>query len=834
MKGNLESREISRLMKHMFVYGGGILLGKATGFIMIPIYTRALTRADYGVLELLTRSAEVASIVLALGMSSAVLRFYFDHDDPRDRDLLVSSAFVFSVVLALGATAVLSVFAGELSRVLFGTTEHQLLVLLLIVMNLFELTSIVPMAYIRAQERSLHYSMVNVIRLVMGVSLNIYLVVVLRLGILGVLYSGLVSGGLIAVWLTVYSLRRTGPRFSLSTLGPMLRYAAPLIPATLCMFVLHSADRFFLQHYVGLDEVGLYALAYRFAMLLPILILQPFGLAFMPMVYAIARRPEAGMVYARTLTYLTVVTTWLALGMSLVTRDVLRVMSAPEYLDAYRPLPMLAFSFVFLGMQGTFEIGIHIQKRTVFRLVNVASAALVALVLCWALIPRYGMMGAAAATFGSFLWLAAVSYMVSQRLYPVRYDFRRIAHLFIVAGALYALGAIFVQGDGVGLVVARVLLGLSFPAWLWATGFARDEEKAALARVLLRRRAIPMVARRVAATTRPSANPLVSVIIATYNYGHLIERSVDSLLSQDYSNLEIIVVDDGSTDNTQAILERYRGRLRHLRCEHRGTAAARNSGLEVASGEYIAFLDADDILLTRSIARRVALLESQPDLDVVFGDVTVARDACIVVPSFLRERRVFRSIPRMRVGEGVYVLPERIFDFVVQERFITVPSVLIRRQTMDRVGGFDEAFNKSQDDYDLWLRLARVARFGYLDCLLARCFIHGANISNNTILACHKRIELMHKLLRTCPDLTPTTRRLIARRLGEQHFAVGYIHFAGSRLQEARPHFAQARRYGTRPVRLALYHACTALKPETVELLRLAKRRVVAAVRGDR
>ncbi|MDH4178863.1 MAG: oligosaccharide flippase family protein, partial [Armatimonadota bacterium] len=114
MKGNLEPREISSLMKHMFVYGGGILLGKATGFIMIPIYTRALTRADYGVLELLTRSAEVASIVLALGMSSAVLRFYFDHDDQRDRDLLVSSAFAFSVLLAVGATALLSVFAGKL------------------------------------------------------------------------------------------------------------------------------------------------------------------------------------------------------------------------------------------------------------------------------------------------------------------------------------------------------------------------------------------------------------------------------------------------------------------------------------------------------------------------------------------------------------------------------------------------------------------------------------------------------------------------------------------------------------------------------------------------
>jgi hypothetical protein len=92
----------------------------------------------------------------------------------------------------------------------------------------------------------------------------------------------------------------------------------------------------------------------------------------------------------------------------------------------------------------------------------------------------------------------------------------------------------------------------------------------------------------------------------------------------------------------------------------------------------------------------------------------------------------------------------------------------------------------------------------------------------------------MHKLLRIYPDLTPTTRRLIAQRLGEQHFAVGYMYFASLRLLDARAHFAQARRHGARPARMALYHACTALRPETVESLRLVKRRLVAAVRGGR
>lgn len=324
---------------------------------------------------------------------------------------------------------------------------------------------------------------------------------------------------------------------------------------------------------------------------------------------------------------------------------------------------------------------------------------------------------------------------------------------------------------------------------------------------------------------RPSGtgrDPLVSIIMPTHNYGHLIRMSVESLLSQSYPRVEVIIVDDGSTDGTADVLAPYGDRVRYLQRPHRGAASARNHGLGVAQGDYIGFLDADDEIPSDSIACRVGFLEGQPDLDVVFGDVEVVEGSDVVVPSFMRERRAFQRIPRESAGDAAYILAGNLFDYLVEERFITMPSVLVRRSFMDLVGGFDEAF-PNEHDYDLWFRLARTGRFGYLDRVLARCHIHSGNLSGNRLRAGKKRIDLMHKLLREQPDLSAHTRALVARRLRELHFEVGYMQWEAGQLAEAHQEFARSLLYGGWRRRSLLYYFCTWLPPEIVCALRRAK-----------
>lgn len=189
--------------------------------------------------------------------------------------------------------------------------------------------------------------------------------------------------------------------------------------------------------------------------------------------------------------------------------------------------------------------------------------------------------------------------------------------------------------------------------------------------------------------------PLVSVIIPTYDRSSIIGRTIENVLQQTYSNIEIIVVDDGSTDDTQSVLKSYGERIRLVAQENAGPAAARNHGIKVARGEIISFQDSDDLWKAAKIERQIALLEhagpSVPcclcNTTMNFATVTTAFDNAPIVPAF---------------DEGIWTNAPEIFA----TRFVLFnQAVAVRREALEKVGGFDESL-RSLEDYDLALKLS--------------------------------------------------------------------------------------------------------------------------------
>jgi hypothetical protein len=186
--------------------------------------------------------------------------------------------------------------------------------------------------------------------------------------------------------------------------------------------------------------------------------------------------------------------------------------------------------------------------------------------------------------------------------------------------------------------------------------------------------------------------PTASVIIPTYNQARLVTRAVDSVLAQSFTDYEIIVVDDGSTDDTRAVLARYGQGLTYFYQENRERSAARNLGLRRASGKYVMFLDADDVLLPNMLSVQAEYLERHPRAALVHGYALMA-DA---------RGRVLRPPVLM----GAPLDPgQHPFGSLVMGTPILIHTTLIRRECLDVVGGFDEALSVSED-WDLWLRLA--------------------------------------------------------------------------------------------------------------------------------
>jgi len=212
--------------------------------------------------------------------------------------------------------------------------------------------------------------------------------------------------------------------------------------------------------------------------------------------------------------------------------------------------------------------------------------------------------------------------------------------------------------------------------------------------------------------------PKFSVIIPTFNRATLVLEAVDSVLAQTYGNFELIVVDDGSTDDTVERLRRVVDRrLSVVPVSHGGVSAARNAGLAAAGGALISFLDSDDLWLPHKLASEVDFLVRHPDVGVVFGDLE-KYDGGQHVASFMRTTDVFsKRLPTART-DGFVLRPREMYLCLLQEVPVKTPATTVRRDVLQAVGRFNELWTSSED-WELLLRLARVTAFGYIDRPLA-------------------------------------------------------------------------------------------------------------------
>ncbi|HSQ39034.1 MAG TPA: glycosyltransferase family 2 protein [Anaerolineales bacterium] len=203
-----------------------------------------------------------------------------------------------------------------------------------------------------------------------------------------------------------------------------------------------------------------------------------------------------------------------------------------------------------------------------------------------------------------------------------------------------------------------------------------------------------------------SEGPLVSVVTPSLNQGKFIAAAIQSVLSQDYSNLEYIVMDGGSTDETLSILAAYGARVRWVSEKDDGQAQAINKGWRRARGDILTWLNADEILSPGAVRRAVLALEADGGLAGVYGDCVYVNEA----------------------GDVLGDYPSRAFDYgrlvELAEDFIPQPGTFLRRGWVERVGGLDESLHFVMD-YDLWLRLGMVARLEYLPVEMARARLHG-------------------------------------------------------------------------------------------------------------
>jgi O-antigen/teichoic acid export membrane protein len=469
-------RQLLRLSRHSIIYGLSVVISQIVSFFLIPVYTRYLTPADYGRLEIFQTTLSILGVILMMGLTSALFMSYFNYDDEEKRKTLIGTTFFFLTSTSFLFLLILTAAAGDLSAVFFGSIDYTFYFRIIFLTVFFNVGIATAFTVVRAREESRKYAIFAVIQFLATAGLNILFVVALHRGVLGILEGGLIAASLLYFMLLRDVIKNAKLSFSMAELRDMLSFGLPLVPAGLGIWIMTMADRYFLQFLSTSQQLGLYSLGYKFGMVVQGLIVGPFTLAWGPFLWSVAKEKNAKEIYSSVLTYFTLVAVAAALVLSVLSKQVLEIMAAPAFYGAYQVIPLIAVSYVLYGCSQVIPVGITLERKTKAIAAIVGVGAVVNLGLNYLLIPSYGMMGAAVATLVAYLLLPVGSYFVSNRYYPIKYEWGRVAKIFLAAGAVYA-GSLFITGGSpltTGLL--RLLSLLGFPLLLFAFRFFKPQE----------------------------------------------------------------------------------------------------------------------------------------------------------------------------------------------------------------------------------------------------------------------------------------------------------------------------------------------------------------------
>jgi glycosyltransferase involved in cell wall biosynthesis len=269
--------------------------------------------------------------------------------------------------------------------------------------------------------------------------------------------------------------------------------------------------------------------------------------------------------------------------------------------------------------------------------------------------------------------------------------------------------------------------------------------------------------------------PLVSVIIPSYNHARYLAATLDSVLAQSWRPLEVIVVDDASTDETSEVLAAYRDRVRTIRLESNsgGPARPRNTAINLARGEYLSFFDSDDLMNPEKLTLQIGFLQRFQDLPLVFSDFENFYADGRVERFLSAAHEAFWQMPKLPLAPGEFrIRSSDAFDTMIADSFAGTSGIVMRRSLVEAVGGFDETLSNTNDQ-DFLFRVSRKFDLGYVDSVLHRRRMHSTNISSR--LAAIGAREVVYERLRTgTPGLSAAAEMRLNRKLADVYFSRGY------------------------------------------------------------
>ncbi|HVA67487.1 MAG TPA: oligosaccharide flippase family protein [Elusimicrobiota bacterium] len=478
-------KDIKRLTKETFIYGFSTIGGRLLNFLLLPIYTHALTPADYGVVATMFSYLAFSNVIYGYGMDFAFMR-YAKPKEPGDP--CFSTAFYSHLLTSVALSSFIYCFAAKLTvwggmpANLSVITRYAALILA------FDTLCLVPFADLRLSHKPKTYAGTKIFNVVLNLALNYIFLVRMGWGVPGVFLASAITSASTFLLVSPWLLRRLRLAFERKLLPHLLRFSLPLVPAGLAAMAVQVIDRPILQFLTNSATVGLYQANYRLGSVM-MLCVSMFDAAWRPFFLEKAEAEKNKALFARVMTYFIVVASFLWLALTFFTGPIVsypiyhgKALIHSTYWVGLPLVPIVALGYIFNGVYINLLAPVTLARKTDRVAYATAIGAAVNIVAIFAWTPRWGMIGTAWATLAAYVAMAAALYVMASKIYPIDYELGRVAR---VGGAL-AVIVIAAKALKVGVVAGSLWLKLglmaAFPILLLASGFLSADEKAGLRR----------------------------------------------------------------------------------------------------------------------------------------------------------------------------------------------------------------------------------------------------------------------------------------------------------------------------------------------------------------
>lgn len=407
---------IRQFIRDTGIYGISGMLVRLISFLLLPLYVRVLSTADYGIIDLLTLFGTLSGVLLSLELYQSVAR-YFGPADELSRKEYASTGLMFYIYSFTIFSTLMLVFAEPLSALIFGVSGHvEVFRLAILSMQITAIFNYLQ-NMLRYALKPMRFAVLNIFYAVATLSSSVLYVVVFETGLQGV-YLGVITGGIPAV---VLALWYNKPYLTISWNAPvlkrMLRFSLPLVVSALAVYLLTYIDRLLIRYFISLSELGVYAVAFRIAAI-PVVIQSIINASLLPLIYNKYR--DSGISHDLRKIYIFSFAGGLMLiaVLSCLSDPLIGLITTPEYQGAAKVLPLLLFAGFLLQFAGMFA-GLSIAEKTRIMALIYFAGLLLNIILNLFLIPLYGINGAGWSALVSSIFIFTSQACLSEKYFPV-------------------------------------------------------------------------------------------------------------------------------------------------------------------------------------------------------------------------------------------------------------------------------------------------------------------------------------------------------------------------------------------------------------------------------